>query len=169
MYRYRYSLARLYWVRKMLISLHYGDQYWRIEVQPSWVFIGRSDAEAETPVLRPPHAKSWFIGKDSDAGRDWEQEEKGTTEDEIAGWHHGLDGDEFEWTLGDGDGQGGLVCCNSWGCKELDMTERLNWTELKIISSFHSSMWKEILNICEKIGKSILNLLFKKKLATFTF
>ena len=73
--------------------------------------------------------KSWLIGKDSDVGRDWGQEEKGTIEDEMAGWHHWLDGCESEWTPGDGDGQGGLACCNSWGCKELDMTERLNWTE----------------------------------------
>ena len=95
-----------------------------------WDFFGRNDAKAETPVLRPPHLKSWLIGKDSDAGRDWGQEEKGTTEDETAGWHHWLHGRESEWTLGVCDGQGGLVCCNSWGRKELDMTERLNWTEL---------------------------------------
>ena len=75
--------------------------------------------------------KSWLIGKDSDAGRDWGQEEKGTTEDEMAGWHHQLDGHEFEWTPGVGDGQGGLACCNSWGHRESDTTERLNWTELK--------------------------------------
>ena len=93
-------------------------------------FIGRTYAEAETPVLWPPHAKSWLIGKDSDARRDWEQEEKGTTEDEMAGWHHRLDGHEFEWTLGVGDGQGALVCCNSWGRKESDTTEWLNWIEL---------------------------------------
>ena len=74
----------------------------------SWVFLGRNDAKTETPVLWPPHAKSWLIGKDSDAGRDCGQEEKGTTEDEMAGWHHWLDGHEFEWTLGVGDGQGGL-------------------------------------------------------------
>ena len=73
--------------------------------------------------------QSWLIGKDSDAGKDWGQEEKGTTEDEMAGWHHGLDGRESEWTPGDGDGQGGLACCSSWGCKESDTTERLNWTE----------------------------------------
>ena len=77
-----------------------------------------------------PHTKSWLIGKDSDAGRDWGQEEKGTTEDEMAGWHHRLDGHEFEWTPGVGDGQGGLACCDSWGRKESDTTERLNWTEL---------------------------------------
>ena len=96
----------------------------------SWIFIGRTDAEAETPVLWPPYVKSWLIGKDSDAGRDWGQEDKGMTEDEMAGWHHWLDGHEFEWTLGYGDGQGGLACCTSWGRKESDATEWLNWTEL---------------------------------------
>ena len=94
------------------------------------VFFGRNDAKAETPVLWPPHAKSWLIGKDSDAGRVWGQEEKGMTECVMAGWHHRLDGLESEWTPGVGDGQGGLVCCNSWGRKESDTTERLNWTEL---------------------------------------
>ena len=108
------------------------------EIQPvhskgdqSWVFIGRTDAEAETLILWPPHAKSWLIGKDSDAGRDWGQEHKGTTEDEMAGWHHRLDAHECGWTVGVGDGQGGLACCNSWGRKESDTTEGLNWTELK--------------------------------------
>ena len=96
----------------------------------SWVFIGKTDAEAKTPVLWPPDAKSWLIGKDSDSGRDWGQEEKGTTEDEMAGWHHQLDGHEFGWTLGVGDGQGGLACCSSWGHKESDTTARLNWTEV---------------------------------------
>ena len=88
------------------------------EIQPvhpkrdqSWVFIGGTDVEAETPVLWPPHEKSGLIGKDSDAGRDWGQEEKGTTEDEMAGLHHRLNGHGFGWTLGVGDGQGGLVCC----------------------------------------------------------
>ena len=107
------------------------------EIQPvhskgdqSWVFFGRNDAKAKTPILWLPHAKSWLIGKDSDAGRDWGQEEKGTTEDEMAGWHHWLDGCESEWTPGVGDGQGGLACCNSWGRKESDTTERLNWTKL---------------------------------------
>ena len=106
------------------------------EIQPvhskgdqSWVFIRRTDAKAETPVLWPSQVKSWLIGKDSDAGRDWGKEEKGMTEDEMAGWNHRLDGHEFEWTLGDGDGQGGLACCSSWGCKESDTTERLKWTE----------------------------------------
>ena len=87
----------------------------------------------ETPVLWPPHEKSWLIGKDSDPGRDCGQEEKGTTEDEMAGWHHGLDGCESEWSPGDGDRQGGLACCNSWGHKESDTMERLNWTELNWI------------------------------------
>ena len=96
-----------------------------------WDFFGGNDAEAETPVLWPPHAhaKSWLIGKDSDGGRDCGQEEKGMTEDEMAGWHHWLNGHESEWTLGVGDGQGGLACCNSWGHKESDTTEQLNWTE----------------------------------------
>ena len=92
-------------------------------------FFGRNDAKAKTPVLWPPHVKSWLIGKDSDAGRDWGQE-KGTTEDKMAGWHHGLDGRESECTPGVGDGQGGLACCDSWGRKESDTTEWLNWTEL---------------------------------------
>ena len=108
------------------------------EIQPvhpkgdqSWVFIGRTDAEDETPILWPPHAKSWLTGKDPDAERDWGQEEKGMSEDEMAGWHHQLDAHEFGWTLGIGDRQGGLACCDSWGHKESDTTERdlteLNW------------------------------------------
>ena len=107
------------------------------EIQPvhhpkgdqSWVFIERTDAEAKTPILWPPHAKSWLIGKDPDAGRDWGKEEKGTREDEMAGWHHRLYAYEFGWTPGAGDGQGGLACCDSWGRKELDTTEQPNWTE----------------------------------------
>ena len=96
----------------------------------SWVFFGRNDVKAETPVLWPPHVKSWLIGKDSDAGRDWGQEEKGMTEDEMAGWHLWLDRRESEWTLGVGDGQGGLACCDSWGRKESDMPEWLIWFDL---------------------------------------
>ena len=107
----------------ILTTLYQGDQ--------PWDFFGRNDAKAETPVLWPPHAKSWLIGKDSDAERDWGQEEKGMTEDEMAGWHHSLDGRESQWTQGVGDGQGGLACCDSWGRKESDTTEWLNWTELK--------------------------------------
>ena len=98
--------------------------FWRN--QP-WDFFGRNNAKAETPVLWPCHAKSWLIGKDSDAGRDCGQEEKGMTEDEMAWWHHRLDGCKLEWTLGVSDGQGGLVCCDSWGRKESDTTEWLNW------------------------------------------
>ena len=101
------------------------------EDQP-WVFFGRNDAKAETAILWPLHAKSWLIGKDSDGGRDWGQEEKGMTEDKMAGWHHRLDGREFEWIPGVGDGQGGLACCDSWCRKESDTTERLNWTELSL-------------------------------------
>jgi len=105
------------------------------EIQPvhskgdqSWVFIGKTDAVAETPILWPRHVKSWLTGKDSDAGRDWGQEEKGMTEDEMAGWHHWLDGYEFEWTPGVGDGQGGLACCDSWGCRvRHNWATELNW------------------------------------------
>ena len=95
----------------------------------SWTFIGRTDTEAETPILWPPDAKNWLIWKGPDAGKDWGWEEKGTTEDEMLGWHHQLDGYRFGWTLGVGDGQGGLTCCSPWGGKESDVTERLNWTE----------------------------------------
>ena len=100
----------------------------------SWVFFGRTDAKAETSILWPPHAKSWLIGKDSDAGRDWGQEEKGTTEDELAGWHQRLNGHVFESILGVGVRQGGLACFDSWGRKESDTTERLNWTVISLSS-----------------------------------
>ena len=109
---------------KDLITLHVhpkGDQ--------SCVFIGRTDVEAETAILLPPDAKSWLIGKDPDPGRNWGQEEKGRTEDEMVGWHGRLNGHGFGWTPGVGDRQGGLACCSSWGRKESDTTERLNWTE----------------------------------------
>ena len=116
------------------------------EIQPvhsegdqPWDFFGRNDAKAEAPVLWPLHARNWFIGKDFDVGRDWGQEEKGTTEDEMAGWHHWLDGHEFVWTPGVGDGQGGLACCDSWGRKESEMTERLNWTEP---SKLKTDLWR---------------------------
>ena len=110
---------------KEIKSVHpKGDQ--------SWMFIGRTEFEAETPVFCPPDAKSWLIWKDPDTGKDWGQEEKGTTEDEMVGWHHWLNGHGFGWTLGVGDGQGGLACCGSWDRKEPDMTERLNWTELNL-------------------------------------
>ena len=90
----------------------------------SWIFIGRTDAEA--PILSPPDVKNWLIGKDRDAGKDWRQEEKGMTKDEMVGWHHWLDGYEFEQAPGVGDGQGDLVWCSPWDCKELDTTEWLN-------------------------------------------
>ena len=104
------------------------------EIQPvhskgpqSWMFIGRTDFEAEIPILWPPDVKNWLIWKDPDAGKDWGQEEKGKTEDEMVGWHHRLNGHGFGWTPGVGDGQGGLACCGSWGHKESYMTEQLNW------------------------------------------
>ena len=119
------------------------------EIQPvhpkgaqSWVFIGRTDVEAETPILWTPDMKSWFVGKDPDAGKDWGQEENRTAEDEMAGWHHWLNEHGFGWTPGVGNGQGGLACCISWGCKESDMTERLNWTELYCtVNSFSEIFW----------------------------
>ena len=126
----------------MLLNCGVGEDSWEPldckEIRPvhpkgnqSWVFTGRTDVEAETPVLWPPDAKSWLIWKDPDAGKDWGQEEKGMTEDEIVGWHHRLSGHGFGWTPGVGDGQGGLACCGSWGRKESDTTERLNWAEQK--------------------------------------
>ena len=95
----------------------------------SWLFTGRTDAEAKTPIFWPPDAKNWLIGKDPDAEKDWRQEQKGTTEDEMAGCHHWLGGHEFEKAPGVGDGQGSLACCSPWGCKESDTTEWLNWTK----------------------------------------
>ena len=115
---------------------------------------GRNDAKAETPVLWPPHAKSWLIGKDSDAGRDWGQEEKGTTEDEMAGWHHQLDGCESGWTPGVGDGQGGLACRDSWGRKESDTTERLNWTDRCKINFHRLSLFQGKWKILFKMSKA---------------
>ena len=111
------------------------------EIQPvhpkgdqSWVFIGRTDVEAETPILWPPDAKGWLIWEDPNAGRDWGQVEKGTTEDEMVDWHHRLHGHEFGWALGVSDGQGVLACCSPWGYKESDMTEQLNWTGQYLIN-----------------------------------
>ena len=108
------------------------------EIQPvnskgnqAWIFIGRTDCEAETPILWAPEAKNWLIGKDPDAGKDWRREEKGTTEKEMVEWRYWLN-DMSLLTPGVGDGQGGLVCCSPWGLKELDMTEQLNWTELNM-------------------------------------
>ena len=124
-----------------LLNCGVGEDSWESldckEIQPlhpkgnqSWIFIGRTDAEAETPMLWPPDAKNWHIGKDPDSGKDWRQEEKGTTEDKMVEWHYQLSGHEFAQTLGVGDRQGGLACCSPWGCKESDTTEWLIWTEL---------------------------------------
>ena len=108
------------------------------EIQPvhpkgnqSWIFIGRTEAEAETPILWPPDVKNWLIGKRPDAGKDWRWEEKGMTEDEMVGWYHWLDAHEFEYAPGFGDGQGSLACCSPRSRKETDMTEWLNWTKPK--------------------------------------
>ena len=116
----------------------------RKEIQPvhpkgdqSWVFIGRTDVEAETPILWPPDANSWLSGKDPDAGKDWGQEEKGMTEDEMVGWHHWLNGHGFGWTPGVGDGQGGLVCCSSYGVAK-SWTWLSDWTELKQLMRFYN-------------------------------
>ena len=130
----------------------------------SWVFIGRTDVEAETLILWPRDAKSWFIWKDPDAGKDWGQE-KGTTEDEMVGWHHRLDRHGFGWTPGVGDGQGGLACCGSWGCKELDTTERLNWTE------GYYAKWKKLISEINTIVLIILqqNVFLKANLKDFFY
>ena len=111
------------------------------EIQPvhpkgnqSWLFIGKTDAEAETPILWPPDGKNWLIEKDPNAGKDWRLEEKGITEDKMVGWHHQLDGHEFEQAPGVGEGQRGLVYCNPWGCKESDTTEWLNWIHMSSLS-----------------------------------
>ena len=132
------------------------------ELTPIWeVLFGRNDAKVETPVLWPPHAKSWLLGKDSDAGRDWGQEEKGTTEDEMAGWHHRLDGHQFGWTPGVGDGQGGLACCDSCGRKESETTEQLNGTMGKMVSDYHmlqrNRSWKS-----QSMRQTLLLSYFKK-------
>ena len=121
----------------------------------SWIFIGKTDAESEAPILWPPDAKNWLIWKDPDAGQDWRQEEKGMTEDEIVGWHYWLDGHEFEQALGVGDGQRSLVCCSPWGRKESDAPEQLNWTERNLPICFWKSSEKEIGNI-------ILNIMAQK-------
>ena len=112
------------------------------EIQPvhpignqSWIFIGRTDAKAETPILWPRDVKKWLIGKDPDAGKGWRQEEKGMTEDEMVGWHHRLNGHEFEQAPGVGEGQGSLACCSPCGRKESDTTEWLNWTEHLLCTS----------------------------------
>ena len=143
----RIDASELWCWRRLLSPLDYKEiQPVHSEGDRPWDFFGRNDAKAESPVLWPPHAKSWLIGKDPDAGRDWGQEEKGTTEDEMAGWHHRLHGHEFEWTPGVGDGQGGLACCDSWGRKGSDTTEWLDWTELNW-ARMHIHTW-QVINAC---------------------
>ena len=150
------------------------------EIQPvhpkgdqSWVFTGRSDVEAETPILWPLDAKSWLIWKDPDAGKVWGQEEKGMTEDEIVGWHHWLNGHGFGWTPGVGDGQGGLACYSPWGSKELHTTE-LDWTEVlrTSINSLSVFSYFEVLKVKWKVHakKSISKvLLFDTKSIMLSF
>ena len=124
----------------MLLNCGFVEHSWQSlsckEIKPvnpkenqSWIFIGRTDIEAEAPILWPPDVKSWLIWKDPDPGKDWKWEEKGMKENEMVAWHHWHDAHEFEQALGVGDGQGSLVCCSPWGHKELDTIERLNWTD----------------------------------------
>ena len=121
------------------------------------MFIGRTDAEAETPVLWPPDAMNWLIGEDPDTGKDWRQEEKGTTEGEMAGWHHWLNRHEFEQAPGVGDGQGRLACCSPWGHKELDTTEWLNWAEESV--NLNGQEWVNLIQmtiVSTTVGKNPL-------------
>ena len=135
-------------------------------VSQPWVFFGWNDAKAETPILWPPHAKSWFIGKDSDAERDWGQEEKGITEDEMVGWHHQLSGRGFRWTPGVGDRQGGLACCSSWVTKNRtwlsDWTE-LNWKSREVLFSKVLSRFlgfrKQWYVLCNKVSYFLLDIM----------
>ena len=117
----------------------------------SWIFIGRTDAEAETPILWPPDVKNWLIRKDPDAGKDWRQEEMRATEDELVGWHHHLNGHEFEQTWEEGEGQGILACYNPWSHKELDTTERLN----KNKGQLGNSVKRNVKPISERSLKSL--------------
>ena len=144
------------------------------EIQPvypkgnqSWIFVGRTDVEAETPILWPPDAKKRLIGKDLDAGKDWRQEEKGTTEDEMVGWHHQHNEHEFEQAPGVGDGQGSLGCCSPWGCKESDMTKWLNWTLLSLYLQItlyrrgHYGHFTDVENVTACLKRSEITLAIK--------
>ena len=152
------------WLYFLVLQNHWAPKHWCFwtvvlektlespldckEIQPvhpkdqSWVFIGKTDIEAETLILWPSDGKSWLLGKDPYAGNDWGQEENGPTEDEMAGWHHRLDEQGFGWTSGTGDGQRGLECCSPWGNKESDMTEPLSWTDKYKPSAKKSSSYK---------------------------
>ena len=135
----------------MLLNCGVGEDSWESlglqgdpTVHPkgnqSWIFFRRTDAEAEAPMFWPPDVKNWLIWKDPDAGKDWEQGEKGTTEDEMVGWHHRLDEHEFEQAQGVGDGQGSPACCSPWDWKESDTTERLNWYFNHIVTFVANAM-----------------------------
>ena len=126
----------------MLLNCGVGEDSWEslgLQGDPtspskenqSWIFMGRTDAEAEATIIWPPDVKNWLLGEDPDAQKDWGQKDKGIIEDKMVGWHHRLNGQKFEWALGDGDGQGGLACCSPRGCKESDTIERLNNEENK--------------------------------------
>ena len=173
----------------VLLNCGVGEDSWRSlglqgdPTSPFWRrstlgFLWKDDAKAEAPVLWTPHEMSWLIGKDSDAGRDWGQEEKGTTKDEMAGWHHGLDGRESEWTPGDGDGQGGLACCTSWGRRVgHDWATELNWTVLnytyRSIITMPEKLIKKYWKKCNQMLKVHLWVLIihikKKRQNTFCF
>ena len=117
------------WCWRRLLRVPWTARKSNQTILKSWLFTGRTDAETETPILWSHDAKNGLLRKDPDAGKDWRQEEKGTTENEMVEWHHWFNGQEFKQPLGDGDGQGSLLYCSPWGCKESDMTEQWNWTE----------------------------------------
>ena len=147
-----------------------GDQTHNPKGNQSWIFIGRTDAEAETPILWPPDAKNWLLGKDPDAEKDWRQEEKGTTEDEMVGWHHPLDGHEFEQALGVGDGQESLECCSPWGRKGWDWeSDRLNWTESLKDNFFKQYMTIVLFSLWRKLVEMKLFRNSKRILKLFLF
>ena len=145
--------TKVHLVKAMIFPVvMYGCESWTEspldckEIQPvhpkgnqSWMFIGRTDGEAETPIVWPPDVNIWLTGKDLDSGKDWRQEEKGTTEDETVGWHHRLNGHELEQALGVGDGQGSLVCCSAWGLQRVGQDWATELTE----NDFPKSIRKE--------------------------
>ena len=151
---YKESWAQNWWFWTVVLEKTLESPLDCKKIQPihpkgdqSWVIIGRTDVEAETPIFWPPDVKNWLIGKDHDAGKDWGQEEKGMTEDEMVGWHHWLNGHEFGETPAVGDGQGGLACCSSWGHKELDTTAWLNWTEWPLMLSIFSCAYWPVVHL----------------------